>query len=258
MIIIPARLKSTRFPNKILIPIGGIPMVIRVAQIAKEIDDVVIAADEKSIQEVCQKYHFQSILTQNTHNSGTDRIAECARILKLPPKELIINVQGDEPFLEVEVIATLKNLMLKKAKEQGEMPFMGSCAKKISPKEAENPNLVKVIINHRDEAIYFSRSKIPYDRENILSQTDTNPKKWTYYGHLGIYAFSMQSLQDFCNLPKSSLEEIEKLEQLRAIENAKTIVMARVKSNSFGIDTQEDLELALKTFKIASAVPCSD
>ena len=108
MIIIPARLKSTRFPNKILIPIGGIPMVIRVAQIAKEIDDVVIAADEKSIQEVCQKYHFQSILTQNTHNSGTDRIAECARILKLPPKELIINVQGDEPFLEVEVIATLK------------------------------------------------------------------------------------------------------------------------------------------------------
>ncbi|MCI2236497.1 3-deoxy-manno-octulosonate cytidylyltransferase [Helicobacter sp. CaF467b] len=246
MIIIPARLKSTRFPNKILAPIGGIPMVIRVAKIAKEVDEVVIACDDVSVKEVCEQYGFKSILTSKEHESGTDRIAECARILGLGQDEIIINLQGDEPFIEKEVIQKLKNLMESKLKEKGEIPFMGSCMRVVSKKEAEDPNLVKVVINQEKEAIYFSRARIPYDRENILDSHD----KWQYFGHLGIYAFSGKSLQEFCNLPKLALEEIEKLEQLRAIENKKTIVMVEVCSQSFGIDTKEDLKRALEIFSL--------
>ncbi|TLD85071.1 3-deoxy-manno-octulosonate cytidylyltransferase [Helicobacter sp. MIT 11-5569] len=239
MIIIPARLKSTRFPNKVLEQIDGIPMVIRTANLAKKIDDVVVACDEPIIADVCAHYKINSILTSNTHESGTDRIAECARILRLKDSEIVINLQADEPFLEEEVIKTLKTLMEQNTKN-GVIPFMGSCAKVISKDDAENPNLVKVVLNANNEAIYFSRSKIPYNRDNLESVT--------YYGHIGIYAFSAKSLQEFCSLPKSTLESIEKLEQLRALENGKTIVMAKVKSQSFGIDTQEDLQNALKFF----------
>ncbi|TLE15786.1 3-deoxy-manno-octulosonate cytidylyltransferase [Helicobacter apodemus] len=237
MIIIPARLKSTRFPNKVLIPIGGIPMVIRVAKIAQEVDRVVVATDEEAVREVCKDYGFEAILTAKNHESGTDRMAECARILGLAEDEMIINLQGDEPFIEKEVIQSLKNLMAKKAKESGELPFMGSCAKAISKEEAKDCNLVKVVVNAANEALYFSRSPIPYDREDKIANS-TN----SYWGHLGIYAFSGKSLQEFCKLPKSTLEEIEKLEQLRALEYGKCIIIAKVKSKSFGIDTPEDLK----------------
>ncbi|MDD6055493.1 MAG: 3-deoxy-manno-octulosonate cytidylyltransferase [Helicobacter sp.] len=240
MIIIPARLKSTRFPNKVLEKICGIPMVIRVANLAKEIDRVVVACDCSEILEVCKSHKIESVLTSQTHESGTDRIAECARILRVLDDEIIINLQGDEPFLELEVIEKLKNLMESYRQKNGILPFMGSCAKKITEEEAENPNLVKVILNKNQEAIYFSRSKIPYNRENA--------KGVEYYGHLGIYAFSGASLQEFCKLPQSMLENIEKLEQLRAIENAKTIVIAKVESRSVGIDTKEDLQRALEIF----------
>lgn len=243
MIIIPARLKSTRFPNKILEPIFGIPMLIRVANIAKSVDEVAIATDDIEVQKVCEKYGFRAILTSSTHESGTDRIAECAKKLKLNTDEIIINVQGDEPFLEKEVILTLKNLMLERKKRDGKYPFMATCIKEISAKEAENPNLVKAIFNHDGDAIYFSRAKIPYDREGVMGENKS------YYGHLGIYAFSAKSLQEFCELPKSNLEEIEKLEQLRAIENGKKIAVVKVESESFGIDTKEDLALALQKFK---------
>lgn len=244
MIIIPARLKSTRFPNKVLAQIRGIPMVVRTAELAKSIDNVVVACDEPIITEVCTRYGVHSILTSNTHESGTDRIAECARILKLAKDEIIINLQGDEPFLEQEVILKLKHLMENEAKCRGVIPFMGSCAKPITKEEANDPNLVKVVLNTKNEAIYFSRSLIPYDRENIIDSSSSQ-----YLGHLGIYAFSQESLQEFCKLPKSTLESIEKLEQLRALENAKKIVMAKVESKSFGIDTKEDLQRALEVFK---------
>lgn len=219
-------------------------MVVRVAQVAKEVDEVVVACDDSSVKEVCEKYGFKAVLTSKNHESGTDRIAECARILGLGCDEIVINLQGDEPFIEKEVIQKLKNLMESRAKESGAIPFMGSCMKAVSKEEAADPNLVKVVLNKAGEAIYFSRAAIPYDRENILD----SHKEWRYFGHLGIYAFSGGSLQEFCNLPKSSLEEIEKLEQLRAIENQKTIVMAEVSSKSFGIDTKEDLKRALEIF----------
>ena len=235
MIIIPARLKSTRFPNKVLTQINGIPMVIRTAMLAQKVDDTVVACDDSSIVDICAQYKIPSVLTSNAHESGTDRIAECARILKLRSSEIVINLQADEPFLEIEVIQALKHLM-----HNTKTPFMGSCTKIITQDEAQDPNLVKVVLNANNEAIYFSRAKIPYNRDNLDSVI--------YYGHLGLYAFSAESLQEFCTLPKSTLESIEKLEQLRALENGKTIAMAKVESKSFGIDTQEDLERALKTY----------
>ncbi|MDE5591662.1 MAG: 3-deoxy-manno-octulosonate cytidylyltransferase [Helicobacter sp.] len=243
MIIIPARLQSTRLPRKILAPIGGIPMIIHTANVAKEVDRVVIAVDEKEVQEICKSYGFEAILTKKTHDSGTDRIAECANILGLKGEEMIINLQADEPFIQKEIIDSLKNLMQEKIDEKGHLPFMGSCVKRISQKDAQDPNIVKVVLNHRNEALYFSRSIIPYDRDNVSFHQNL------YFGHLGIYAFSARSLQEFCMLPSSTLEKIEKLEQLRALENGKTIVMANVKSESFGIDTPEDWQKAQEYFK---------
>ena len=240
MIIIPARLNSSRFPYKVLTEIYGIPMVVRTANLAKKIDDVVVACDDLRIADVCAQYKITSILTSNTHQSGTDRIAECVRILNLKDSEIIINLQADEPFLEIEVIQALKTLMQQLIKNNRLNVFMGSCAREISPLEAEDANLVKVVLNANNEAMYFSRSKIPYNRENLESVT--------YYGHIGIYAFSVKSLQEFCTLQKSTLESIEKLEQLRALENGKTIAIAKVQSQSFGIDTKEDLQRALKKF----------
>lgn len=235
MIIIPARLKSSRFPRKILEKIDGISMIVRVANMAREIDDVVVACEDEEVASECKSNGIESVMTGSSHTSGTDRIAECARILKLDDSELIINLQGDEPFLEQDVVLSLRRGMLSKST----IPFMGSCMRKIDTSEADNPNLVKVVVDANNEALYFSRSKIPYNRDNV---------DVTYYGHLGIYAFSGKSLQEFCSLPKSKLEDIEKLEQLRALESSKSIFMTLVESKSFGIDTREDLELAIKIF----------
>ncbi|EDM23704.1 3-deoxy-manno-octulosonate cytidylyltransferase [Caminibacter mediatlanticus] len=235
MIIIPARLSSSRLPNKVLADINGIPMIIRCANIAKEIDDVVIATDSEEVIKVCKKYNFEAILTDKNHKSGSDRIKEASDILKLDKNELIINMQGDEPFLEAEILEKVKNTL----KENKENFNMVSCYKEISEIEAEDPNIVKVIIDYNNFAIYFSRSKIPYNRDN-------NPH--TYYGHIGIYGFDKKSLDEFVTM-KGNLEHIEKLEQLRVLENGKKIKMIKVKTNSFGIDTIDDLKKAIEFAK---------
>ena len=169
-------------------------------------------------------------------------MAEACRILKVADSEIVINLQGDEPFIEPEIIERLKSRMGKIGAD-GKAPFMGSCCKIISSKEAEDTNLVKVVLDGENRAIYFSRAKIPFYRAS-----NNQPKNGIYYGHLGIYGFSAKSLQEFCELNKSPLEEIEKLEQLRAICSGKDVAMEIVESKSFGIDTQEDLERALEIF----------
>lgn len=234
MIIIPARLASTRFPEKILADIGGLPMVIRTAKNAQKIDNVCVACDDRSVLEACAKYDIQAILTSKLHNSGTDRCNEAAEILNLGDDEIIINVQADEPFLESEVITSLFKIMKNGA-------WMGSCAKIIHQNEISNSNIVKVVLNHKNQALYFSRSPIPFNRDS---------NKCVYYGHLGIYGYSTKSLREFCAFGVSMLEETEKLEQLRALYNGKHIQMAIVQTQSIGIDTPQDLQQALDTFKI--------
>jgi 3-deoxy-manno-octulosonate cytidylyltransferase (CMP-KDO synthetase) len=232
MIIIPARMASNRFPNKILANINGFPMVIATAKRVENLDRVVIATDSEEVISLAKTYGFDAVMTGDHHQSGTDRINEAASKLDIDDDEVIVNVQADEPFIEPEVVQSV----IQRVKD-GDC-FMASCYKIIGKKFADDPNHVKVITDVKENAIYFSRSKIPYDREEYLD----------YFGHLGIYGFTKKSLKEFCSLEPAPLENIEKLEQLRAIYHGKTIAMIKVESKSFGIDTKEDLEKALAYF----------
>jgi len=239
MIIIPARIGSSRFPNKVLADIGGVPMVIRTAQAVQSIDSVAIATDSQEVIKLAKEYGIVAIMTSTEHQSGTDRIYEAAKKLKLDASEVIINVQGDEPFIEKEVVRAVYDLT--KANSEDESIMMNSCYKKISNPEADDPNLVKVVTTKKDIALYFSRAKIPYPRDHHFDD---------YKGHIGIYGFTKQSLAQFCSLPPSPLEDIEKLEQLRALYHGYKVAMVGVETESFGIDTPEDLEKALYRYNI--------
>ncbi|MDO9305130.1 MAG: 3-deoxy-manno-octulosonate cytidylyltransferase [Sulfuricurvum sp.] len=239
MIIIPARLASTRFPQKVLADIGGLPMVIRTAKRVASIDRVVVACDDEKILEICATHGVEARLTSTTHKSGTDRINECAQLLDISDDELIINVQADEPFIETEVLVQLIE-RLNALKSQNSPFIMASCYNAINTESANDPNMVKVITDDAHNAIYFSRSPIPFNRSGEAS----------YFGHIGIYGFTKKSLHDFCTLGEAPLEDIEKLEQLRALYHGKKISMVKVASAGFGIDTVEDLERAKKIFGI--------
>jgi len=235
MIIIPARIGSSRFPNKVLADIGGLPMVVRTAKAVEGIDSVIIATDSQEVIDIAKEYGIDAILTSKSHQSGTDRIYEAAQKLGLAEDEVIINVQGDEPFIEIEVIETI--YALTQSNKNNPDIIMNSCYKTISNPEADDPNIVKVVTDEKELALYFSRSKVPYPRDHHFDN---------YKGHLGIYGFTMKSLESFCTSTPAPLEDIEKLEQLRALYHGYKIAMAEVETESFGIDTPEDLEKALK------------
>ncbi|CAJ99149.1 3-deoxy-manno-octulosonate cytidylyltransferase [Helicobacter acinonychis] len=243
MIIIPARLKSSRFENKVLECIFGLPMVVRCAKNASLVDECVVACDDESIMEVCQKFHIKAVMTSKHHNSGTERCLEAAQLLGLKNDERVLNLQGDEPFLEKEVIA-----MLLEATKNA--PFMATCAKVIDKEKAKNPNLVKVVLDHQNNALYFSRSLIPFLRDFDLKRPTP------LLGHIGIYGFhNREILEELCSLKPCVLEEIEKLEQLRALYYQKNILVKIVQSESVGIDTKEDLQNALKIFNSLPTTP---
>jgi len=237
MIIIPARLASTRFPQKVLADIGGLPMVVRTAKRVAHLDRVVVAADDELIASTCKAYGIEVMMTSTTHKSGTDRINECANILNLSDDEIVINVQADEPFIEPQVVEKLID-RLKSLKNDGEDFIMASCYNSINSESAQDSNMVKVVLDDKSNAIYFSRSAIPFNRSGEAQ----------YFGHIGIYGFSKKSLSEFCNLTDAPIEDIEKLEQLRAIYHQKKISMVKVASTGFGIDTKEDLKRAVEIF----------
>lgn len=230
MIIIPARLASTRFPSKVLYEIDGIPMVIRTAQRAKDVDDVIIATESKDVVEVAKRHGFEAVLTNPHHQSGTDRVNEAATKLGLSEKEIIINVQADEPFIEPEVIEAVKKLAIKHKEDESIM--MVSAYKELAYPQKNDPNLVKVVTSKNDYALYFSRNLLPFDRED---------QKPLFKAHLGIYGYTKKALERFCALEPAPLENLEKLEQLRALYHGYKIAMTRVVSKSVGIDTLEDL-----------------
>jgi len=239
MIIIPARIGSSRFPNKVLADIGGIPMVIRTAKAVEDIDDVAIATDSQEVITMAKRYNIKAVMTKEVHQSGTDRIYEAAQILQLDENEIIINVQGDEPFIETEVVKAIYDLTEKN--KNNEQIMMNSCYKLITNPEADDPNIVKVVTDENDIALYFSRAKIPYPRDHHFD---------SYKGHLGIYGFTVKSLRHFCILESSPLEHIEKLEQLRALYHGYEVAMTEVNTESFGIDTPEDLEKAVRHHRL--------
>jgi len=235
MIIIPARVASSRLPNKVLADIGGLPMVIRTAKAVEAVDKVAIATDSQEVLSIAKEYGIEAVLTSSNCKSGTDRIYEASQKLNLADDEIVINVQADEPFIEESVVKSMLNLTQKYA-DNGEV-IATTCYKIVSKHEADNPNLVKVVANLDNIALYFSRSPIPYDRDGNLNE---------YKAHLGLYGFTVAKLEQFCTMQGGVLEDIEKLEQLRVLDNGYKIALTDVKSNSFGIDTQEDLDKAIK------------
>jgi 3-deoxy-manno-octulosonate cytidylyltransferase (CMP-KDO synthetase) len=214
-------------------------MVIRTAKAVANIDKVAIATDSQEVVAMAKSYGIEAIMTAVSHNSGTDRIFEAAEKLGLSDDEVIINVQGDEPFIEEEVVRAVFDLTVKN--KDNPKIMMNSCYKLMKSPEADDPNIVKLITSIDNLALYFSRAKIPYPRDHHFND---------YKGHLGIYGFTKKSLELFCKLSPAPLEEIEKLEQLRALCHDFSISMVEVQTKSFGIDTIEDLENALKVHNL--------
>lgn len=234
--VIPARYKSTRLPGKPLADIAGTPMIIRVLERvikAKNIQGVIAAVDDERVLSTVKEYGYNALMTSPHHQTGTDRLAEVA--LEYEDVDVIINIQGDEPLIDPDLIDAL-------AKEfhLDENLQMATVKTLMDEEEADNPNSVKVITDQDGYAIYFSRSKIPYKREN----TDLK-----YYKHIGIYAYRRDFLLKFASLKSTPLEKAESLEQLRALENGYKIKVIESDKQFIGVDTQEDLEKVNEIYK---------
>ncbi|MGM0417926.1 MAG: 3-deoxy-manno-octulosonate cytidylyltransferase [Thermodesulfobacteriota bacterium] len=231
VIIIPARYGSTRLKAKPLVKILGKPVVQHVYERCmkcQNIDEVYVATDDSRIEDFCKSINAGCIMTSNNHKSGTDRVYEAAEILKLEDNDIIINVQGDQPLISAASIDQAVEPFLKGA------PLMSTLAYKINdPEVISNPNNVKVVFSKTGKALYFSRSVIPYARDE---ETDY------YYKHLGIYVYKKDFLKKFTSLPKSDLEEIEKLEQLRALEYGYNIEVVVTKNDSPEVDLESDIK----------------
>lgn len=240
MIIIPARLASTRFKEKIICDIGGVPMFVATARNALNSgDDVVVACDDESVAQIAKKHGIKAVITSKEHESGSDRINEACASLGLRDDEIVINIQADEPFFELENLAKFIDFARSSIKNGA---FMASCFKGIDFASASDPNIVKVVLDSSLHALYFSRSLIPYARD------EKERVSREYFGHIGIYAYSVATLRAFCAFGDKGLENTEKLEQLRALSAGKKIAMMKISTKSMGIDTKEDYERAAKIY----------
>lgn len=232
--VIPARYASTRFPAKLMQDLGGKTVILRTYEAALQtnlFDDVFVVTDSSQIFDEISKRGGKAIMSIKNHESGSDRIAEAVQNLDV---DIVVNVQGDEPFINKEPLAKLIEVF----KEDHQMEIdLASLMRKIEDKsQIENPNVVKVVVDRNHLALYFSRSPIPYPRD-----LDT---KANYFQHVGVYAFRKSALLDFYNWPIQELESIEKLEQLRYLAYGKKIKMIQTNQQTIGIDTVEDLEEA--------------
>lgn len=234
--IIPARYASTRFPGKPLIDIHGKSMIQRVYEQCQKsyLDRVVVATDDQRIIAHVKSFGGEAIRTASTHVSGTDRIAEAAEKLNLDPKSILINIQGDEPFIDPKDIQRIGTCF------ENENTQIATLVKKIKDSETlHNPNSPKVIINLKGQALYFSREAIPHikgvDKKQWLS-------KASFFQHIGIYGFRFDILKEITKLKNSSLEQNEGLEQLRWMENGYKIQTAETSSDCVAVDSPEDLK----------------
>ncbi|QMU29452.1 3-deoxy-manno-octulosonate cytidylyltransferase [Adhaeribacter radiodurans] len=237
--IIPARYASTRFPGKPLVSIQGKTMIQRVYEQASQarLSKVLVATDDERILAEVQRFGGEAILTASHHQSGTDRCFEAYTRYNVP-HDFVVNIQGDEPFIQPEQI----NLLISCFENPGTQ--LATLVKPIETTiELFNPNSPKVVINQHQEAIYFSRHPIPYLRG---AEESTWAVKHLYYKHLGIYGYRSDILEQITQLPPSPLEKAESLEQLRWLENGFKISVAVTYQETFGIDTPDDLEKVLQ------------
>lgn len=232
--VIPARYASTRFPAKLMQDLGGKTVILRTYEAAVEtklFDDVFVVTDSDLIYNEIVNNGGKAIMSIKEHESGSDRIAEAVENMDI---DVVINVQGDEPFINKKPLEQVIEIFKKDTEKKVDLASLMFEIKEKS--EIENPNNVKVIVDQQGFALYFSRSVIPYPREENVGVR--------YMKHIGIYAFRKEALMDFYRLPMLSLEASEKLEQLRYLEYGKRIRMVETDHGSIGIDTPEDLEKA--------------
>ena len=244
LVVIPARLGSTRLPRKPLADIGGKPMVVRVAEQAKKslAQSVVVATDSVEIQAVCDKHRIECLLTSEDHLTGTDRLAEVAQLLKLPDNALVVNVQGDEPLIPPELI----NQVAQTLADHSECAISTVAVPIDNEADIHNPNVVKVVLNRAGEALYFSRAPIPFVRD-AGKENGNSPSQ--HLRHLGIYAYRSEFLQAYSRLDPAPPEQNEALEQLRALWNGYQIaVHIADQTPPAGVDTPEDLERVRSVF----------
>lgn len=229
--IVPARYASSRLPGKPLLDIAGKPMFWHVVSRAQQagLDSVTLATDDSRIFEAAQNLHVPVVMTRPDHQSGTDRVYEAACLLSLPDNAVVVNIQGDEPMLDPALI----NEMLAPFHEPAVR--VTTLAAALTPERLQVSDQVKVVMDSAGNALYFSRAAIPYNRDN---STDCAAMYW---GHIGLYAFRMEALRVFVELCPSSLERMEKLEQLRLLENGVPIRVVRTSLHSPGVDTADDL-----------------
>ena len=228
--IIPARLRSTRLPRKVLREIAGRPMLAWVYEAACSsplLSDAIVATDSDEVIDLCQRNGWHARLTSPEHRSGTDRVHEvaCAEAA-----DVYVNLQGDEPLARPEHIEALLAPM------RDSSVLVSTIKTRAAATDIENPNAVKVVTDMTGRALYFSRSTIPHDRDHT-----GQPR---YFKHLGFYAYRKPALDRFCALPESALERSERLEQLRFLENGIPIYVAETSYDTIGVDTEEDLRRA--------------
>jgi 3-deoxy-manno-octulosonate cytidylyltransferase (CMP-KDO synthetase) len=229
--IIPARFGSTRFPGKVIAPLMGKPIIQWVYEkaAASEADEVYVATDDQRVADVVASFGGRVVMTRSDHPSGTDRINEAAAGIAA---EIIINVQGDEPLIPTQVINELRQMMI----AHPDLPMGTVAVPKPRDEIANDPNAVKVVFGADGRALYFSRAPIPFLRQG--------GEDATMYHHWGIYAYRRAALARFVSLPESALEQCERLEQLRALENGIAIQVLVSNLSSIGVDTPEDLRRA--------------
>ena len=246
-VIVPARLASTRLPHKPLADIHGLPMVVRVAQRAalSNASQVVVAADSIEIVQACQAHGVRAMLTQVNHPSGSDRLAEASALLGLKPHDVVVNVQGDEPLINPELINQVAELLV-----QRPTASMSTAAHEIHElAEFTNPNVVKVVIDQKQLALYFSRAPIPWWRDGFAHGIQSLPQP-APLRHVGIYAYRVGFLQSFPTLQAAPIETGEALEQLRALWHGhKIAVHITPDVPGPGVDTPEDLERVRALYK---------
>ncbi len=249
IVIIPSRYDSTRFPGKPLYPLKGMPVIQHVYENSKRsllADDVIVATDSETIFEKVCAFGGKAVMTDEKHPSGMDRIAEVAASLDY---DIIVNVQGDEPLIRPEMIDDVIALL------EDRSASVGTLAKKIEdPDEIVDPNVVKVVFDKKGFAIYFSRAPIPFHRDEWKKLSDIRDSKLiihNLYKHIGIYSYRRDALLSLARMEPTELEKIEKLEQLRALENGMRIKVRETFFETYGVDTPEDLERVEKCLNIS-------
>ena len=241
VILIPARMKSTRLPNKPMADIEGLPMIVRVAERGRAAgaDRVVVATDHEDIERVCREHGVEVVMTSASHPTGTDRLAEAVSKLGLADDEIVVNLQGDEPLMPVDVMQRVATLL-------AEHPDWAMTTAAHTMKDVEdflNPNVVKVELDADSNATTFSRAPIPWPRDAFREDPNRLPEGFAPLHHLGLYAYRVRFLRRFPTLAPAPTEKWESLEQLRAIYNGEKIaVMVLDKALPAGVDTMEDLE----------------